>query len=144
MAPAGRLPLTGLTSKLGARNTLVLAYAVGAIATLLLFVGGTLAPVLLLSLFAGASIGAIYTLQGIYAYELINPRHLGMVLGIQQAVFTIGGAIGPAAAGTLLGATRSYMPAIIITAAFAAAAGVLLLGRARDHTAASFPDAEGD
>ena len=145
MAPAGRLPLTGLTSKLGARNTLVLAYAVGAIATLLPFVGSTLAPVLLLSLFAGASIGAIYTLQGIYAYELINPRHLGMVLGIQQAVFTIGGAIGPAAAGALLGATGSCMPAItIITAGFAAAAGVLLLGRACDHTAASFPDAEGN
>ena len=35
----GRLPLTGLTGSLGARNTLVLAYAVGAIATLLLFVG---------------------------------------------------------------------------------------------------------
>jgi MFS family permease len=96
---AGRLPLTGLTSKLGARNALILACAVSAIATLLLFVGGTLAPVLLLSFFAGAAIGAIYTLQGIYAYELINPHHLGMVLAIQQAVFTIGGAIGPATAG---------------------------------------------
>jgi predicted MFS family arabinose efflux permease len=140
---AGRLPLTGLTGKLGARNTLVLAYAVGAVATLLLFVGGTLAPVLLLGLFAGASIGAIYTLQGIYACELIDPRHLGMVLGTQQAIFTIGGAIGPAAAGALLGATGSYTPAItIITAGFAAAAGVLLLGRPRGHTAARFPDAE--
>jgi hypothetical protein len=79
---AGRLPLTGLTGSLGARNTLVLAYAVGAIATLVLFVGGRLAPLLQLSLVAGASIGAIYTLQGIYAYELINPRHLDMVLGI--------------------------------------------------------------
>jgi MFS family permease len=133
---AGRLPLTGLTGKLGARNTLVLAYAVGAVATLLLFVGGKLAPVLLLGLFAGASIGAIYTLQGIYAYELIDPRHLGMVLGTQQAIFTIGGAIGPAAAGALLGATGSYTPAItIITAGFAAAAGVLLLARPRGHTA---------
>ena len=122
-----------------------MAYAVGAIATLLLFVGGALAPVLLLSFFAGASIGAISTLQGIYAYELINPRHLGMVLAIRQAVFTVGGAIGPAAAGTLLGATGSYVPAItIITAGYAAAAGVLLLGRTRDHATARFPDAEGD
>jgi hypothetical protein len=64
---AGRLPLTALTSKFGAHNTLVLAYAVSAAATLLLFAGGTLLPALLLSLFAGASIGAIYTLQGIYA-----------------------------------------------------------------------------
>ena len=127
---AGRLPLTGLVSRLGARNTLVLAYAVGAIATLLLFVSGKLAPALLMSLFAGASVGAVYTLQGVYAYELIDPSHLGMVLGIQQAVFAIGGAIGPVAAGALLEATGSYTPAItIITAGFAAAAGVLLLGQ---------------
>ena len=127
---AGRLPLTGLVNRLGARNTLVLAYTVGAIATLLLFVSGTLVPALLMSLFAGASVGAVYTLQGVYAYELIDPRHLGMVLGIQQAVFAIGGAIGPVAAGALLGASGSYTPAItIITAGFAAAAGVLLLGQ---------------
>ncbi len=127
---AGRLPLTGLVNRLGARNTLVLAYTVGAIATLLLFVSGALAPALLMSLFVGASVGAVYTLQGVYAYELIDPRHLGMVLGIQQAVFEIGGAIGPVAAGALLGATGSYTPAItIITAGFAAAAGVLLLGQ---------------
>jgi hypothetical protein len=55
---AGRLPLTALTSKFGARDTLVLAYAVSAATTLLLFVGGTLLPALLLSFFAGASIGA--------------------------------------------------------------------------------------
>jgi MFS family permease len=127
---AGRLPLTGLVNRLGARNTLVLAYTVGAIATLLLFVSGTLVPALLMSLFVGASVGAVYTLQGVYAYELIGPRHLGMVLGIQQAVFAIGGAIGPVAAGALLGATGSYTPAItIIAAGFAAAAGVLLLGQ---------------
>jgi MFS family permease len=142
---AGRLPLTPLTSKLGARNTLVLAYAVSAIATLLLFAGGAIAPVLLLSLLAGASIGAIYTLQGIYAYELISPRHLGLLLGIQQAVFAIGGAAGPAAAGTLLGATGSYTPVITITAAgFAAAAGALLLARTRDPPAARFLVTDGD
>jgi MFS family permease len=135
---AGRLPLTPLTSKLGARNTLVLAYTVSAIATLLLFADGAIAPVLLLSLFAGASIGAIYTLQGTYAYELISPRHLGMLLGVQQAVFAIGGAAGPAAGGALLGATGSYIPVITITAAgFAAAAGTLLLVRTRGPRPAS-------
>jgi MFS family permease len=134
---AGRVPLTGLVSRLGARNTLVLAYAVGAAAALLLFVSGMLVLALLFSLFAGASVGAVYTLQGVYAYELIDPRHLGMVLGIQQAVFAVGGAIGPVAAGALLGATGSYTPAIIIiTAGFAGAAGVLLLGRTRDPAAA--------
>ena len=135
---AGRLPLTALTGKLGARATLVLAYALAAAVTLLLFAGGALAPVLVLSLLAGAAVGAVYTLQGVYAYELIDPRHLGTLLGIGQAVFAGGGALGPIAVGALLGATGSYLPAVtIISAGFAAAAGVLLLGRAPDPAAAS-------
>jgi MFS family permease len=126
---AGRLPLTALTGKLGARTTLVLAYTLAAAVTLLLFAGGTLAPVLVLSLFAGAAIGAVYALQGVYAYELIDPRHLGTLLGIQQAVFAAGGALGPLAAGALLGATGSYTPAVTIISVGFAAAAVLLLGR---------------
>jgi MFS family permease len=135
---AGRLPLTALTSKLGARTTLVLAYTLAAAVTLLLFAGGALAPVLVLSLLAGAAIGAVYSLQGVYACELTDPRELGTLLGIAQAVFAAGGALGPLAAGVLLGATGSYTPAItIISAGFAVAAGVLLLGRAPGPAAAS-------
>lgn len=136
----GRLPLTTLTSKLGTRTTLALAYTLAAAVTLLLFAGGALAPVLVLSLLAGAAIGAVYTLQGIYAYELIDPRHLGTLLGIAQAVFATGGALGPLTAGALLGATGSGTPAVtIISAGFAAAAGLLLLGRAPAPAAASDP-----
>lgn len=105
---AGRLPLTALTGKLGARTTLVLAYALAGAVTLLLFAGGVLALVLVLSLLAGAAIGAVYALQGVYACELIDPGHLGTLLGIQQAVFAAGGALGPLAVGALLGATGSY------------------------------------
>ncbi len=135
---AGRLPLTALTSKLGAPATLVIAYTLAAAVTLLLFAGGGLAPVLVLSLLAGAAIGAVYTLQGIYACELIDPRHLGALLGTAQAVFTAGGALGPLAAGALLGATGSAAPAVtVISAGFAAAAGLLLLGRVPGPAAAS-------
>jgi MFS family permease len=138
---AGRLPLTALTSKLGTRTTLVLAYTLAAAVTLLLFVGGTLAPVLVLSLLAGAAIGAVYTLQGVYAYELIDPRHLGTLLGIGQAVFAAGGALGPLTAGALMGATGSGTPEVtIISAGFAAAASLLLLGPAPAPVAASDPD----
>ena len=140
---AGRLPLTILTSKLGARTTLALAYTLAAAVTLLLFIGGALAPVLVLSLLAGAAIGAVYTLQGVYAYKLIDPRHLGTLLGIQQAVFAAGGALGPVSAGALLGVTDSYTPAVtIISAGFAAAAGMLRLGRAPGPAAASDPSGQ--
>ena len=142
---AGRLPLTALTGKLGARTTLACAYILAAAVTLLLLAGGTLAPVLVLSLLAGAAIGAVYSLQGVYAYELIDPGHLGTLLGIEQAVFSAGGALGPLAAGALLGATGSGTPVVtIISAGFAAAAGLLLLGRAPGPTAASHPTAEQD
>lgn len=142
---AGRLPLTALTGKLGARATLVLAYALAAAVTLLLFAGGALVPVLVLSLLAGAAIGAVYALQGVYAYQLIDPRHLGTLLGIQQAVFAAGGALGPLAVGALLSATGSYTPAVtIISAGFAAAAAVLLLGRTPGPAAASDPAAGQD
>jgi MFS family permease len=142
---AGRLPLTALTGKLGARTTLVLAYILAAAVTLLLFAGGALAPVLVLSLFAGAAIGAVYSLQGVYAYELIDPGHLGTLLGIAQAVFSAGGALGPLAAGALLSATGSGAPVVtIISAGFAAAAGLLLLGRAPGPAAARHPAAEQD
>jgi MFS family permease len=142
---AGRLPLTALTGKLGARTTLMLAYTLAAAVTLVLFAGGALAPVLVLSLLAGAAIGAVYALQGVYAYELIDPRHLGTLLGIAQAVFAAGGALGPLAAGALLGATGSYTPAVtIISAGFAAAAAVLLLGRTPGPAATSDPAAGQD
>jgi MFS-type transporter involved in bile tolerance (Atg22 family) len=142
---AGRLPLTAPTGKLGVRTTLACAYILAAAVTLLLFAGGALAPVLVLSLLAGAAIGAVYTLQGVYAYQLIEPGRLGMLLGIQQAVFTAGGALGPIAAGALLGATGSYTPAItIISAGFAAAASLLLLGRAPGPAEASDPTAGQD
>ena len=135
---AGRLPLTALTSQLGTRTTLVLAYTLAAAATLLLLAGGALGPVLVLSLLAGAAIGAVYTLQGVYAHELIDPRQLGTLLGLAQAVFTAGGALGPLTAGALLGATGSGIPAItIISAGFAAAAGLLLLGQTPGPAAAS-------
>ena len=92
------------------------------------------------SLLAGAAIGAVYTLQGVYAYELIDPGHLGTLLGIGQAVFAGGGALGPIAVGVLLGATGSYLPAVtIISAGFAAAAGVTLLGRAPDRARPATP-----
>jgi hypothetical protein len=47
------------------------------------------------SLLAGTSLGAISTLQGIYTNELVDPRHLGMLFGAQQAAFGVGGSLGP-------------------------------------------------
>ena len=99
---------------------------------------------LVLSLLAGAAIGAVYTLQGVYAYQLIEPGCLGTLLGIQQADFAAGGALGSLAAGALLGATDSYTPAVTIISAGFAAAAMLLLGRTAGPAVTSDPAAGQD
>jgi MFS family permease len=130
----GRLPLRWVIGRLGARNTLVLTYCVSGTAALLLLVSGKLALALLFSLLAGASIGALSSLQGIYTHELVDPRHLGALLGTQQAFFGVGGAIGPALGGVLLEASRSYVPTILmITFVFVLAASVLFLAAAHER-----------
>ena len=126
---AGRLPLGPLIARLGTRRTIVLAYAIAAASMPLLFASGTLALALAFALLAGAATGALSALQGIYTHELADPRHLGALLGTQQALFEVGGAAGPALAGVLLGATGSFTPIVVaIVAGFVLAAGVLLSG----------------
>lgn len=138
---AGRLPLERTIRYFGARVTLVLAYLLGGLAALLLLVSRALAPAIIFSLLAGASIGALSSMQGIYTHELVDPRHLGALLGTQQAFFGVGGAIGPAAAGVLLGASRSSTPTVLMIAtAFTAAACVLVLRVSRN--AVVVPQAE--
>jgi MFS family permease len=107
---AGRLPLSPLIARLGARRTLVLALVIAAAGTLLLLIGGVIPASVAYSILAGASIGAIYTLQGIYTHELVGAQDLSMLMGAQNAVFAVGGAAGPLLAGVLFEAKHSYTP----------------------------------
>jgi predicted MFS family arabinose efflux permease len=133
---AGRLPLRWVLGQLGACNTLVLAYFVSGTAALLMLVSGKLVLAILFSLLVGTSIGALSSLQGIYTHELVDPRHLGALLGTQQAFFGVGGAIGPALGGVLLEASRSYVPTILmITVVFAVAASVLFVAAGHERNA---------
>jgi MFS family permease len=83
---AGRLPLSPLLRRLGARRTIVLSLIVAAVGTLLLLASAHVATAVLYSLLAGASIGAMYTLQGIYTNELVGGANLSMLMGVQAAV----------------------------------------------------------
>jgi MFS family permease len=127
----GRLPLSALLRRLGTRRTIVLSLIVAGVGTLLLLVSGHVAPAVLYSVLAGASIGAMYTLQGIYTNELVGDANLSMLMGAQAAVFAIGGAAGPVIAGTVFGATGSYVLVVWLTTAALAAAAVLMSTAAR-------------
>jgi predicted MFS family arabinose efflux permease len=126
---AGRIPMSPLLRRLGAWRTVIATFLLGVVGACLLQFSGQIAPAILYSVCAGASIGAVFTLQGIYTHELIGAADLGLVMGAQQAVFAVGGAIGPAVAGVLLQTTGSYTVIITLTAVcFAVAAATIAAG----------------
>jgi len=95
----------------------VVSLAVGAVGVLLLLASGHVVPAIVYSILAGASIGAMYTLQGIYTNDLVGDANLSLLMGAQAAVFAVGGAAGPVVAGVLFAATNSYVPVVLLTAA---------------------------
>jgi len=104
----GRLRLGVALKRFGARRTLLAGHALGAAAATLLFVSGHLVLAVIYGVLAGTATGAISSLQGVYTNELVDPSHLGTLFGAQQAVFGVGGAIGPALVGTMLAVTGSH------------------------------------
>jgi MFS family permease len=123
----GRIPLSPVLRRLGTRHTIVLSLVIGAVGTLLLLASGHVVPAIVYSLLAGASIGAMYTLQGIYTNELVGQANLSLLMGAQAAVFAIGGAAGPVLAGTVFAATGSYVGVVLLTAAgLAVSAGLMI------------------
>ncbi len=126
---AGRLPLGPVLLRLGARRTVIAVLVVAALSLPLLFGSGSVAVALLFSFLFGAATGAFSALQGIYTHELADPAHLGALLGTQQALYEVGGALGPVTAGVLLGATGSYVPMVLAAAMGLLVAGVLLVRR---------------
>jgi len=127
----GRVPLSPMLRRLGARRTILLSLLAGSIGTMFLLVGGHVAPAIAYSILAGASIGAMYTLQGIYTNELVGRDNLSLLMGAQQAVFAVGAAAGPVLAGSLFATANSYVGVVLLTAAGLLVGAVILTGSAR-------------
>ncbi len=124
----GRLPLSPVLTKLGARTTIVTALALALAGALLLLASRHLVPAIGYSLLAGVSLGAISTLQGIYTNELVGNENLSLLMGAQQAVFAVGSALGPVIAGVIFQADNSYTPVVLITTAGLLVSAVILAG----------------
>jgi predicted MFS family arabinose efflux permease len=136
---AGRLPLGLVLRAMPARAALASAHFLGAISALLLLASGALPLAVAYSLLAGVATGASSPLQGIYTAELVDRRDLGLLLGVQQALYGIAGACGPILVGALLAVTNSWVPAVALTVLGFAAAAFILARAAADR-----PDQRGD
>ena len=130
----GRLPLTPLVARLGARGSSQLALTALGCGFLLLAGSGNLAFGVAFALTAGFGIGAISPLQGIYTSELFDHEVLGSAMGIVTVLYASLGALGPAIVGVLADATGSRLWAVAVGAG-SAWLGVIILGLPlRRHT----------
>ena len=123
----GRIPLGRVLRRTPARLALAAAQLAGAAAALLLLGADVLAIAIAFSLVAGTATGASSPLLGIYTAELVPPADLGLLLGVQQALYGVAGAFGPIMVGILLTTTGSWIPAIALTTTGFLGAGLLLL-----------------
>ncbi len=130
----GRVGLTGLIERFGARGLLRVSYAVAGIGVGLLLVGSVAAGVGY-AVLAGAAIGASSPLSAIYARTAFDEGDLGLLMGLQGAALGLAGGVGPALGGALQDATGSWTPIVVVSVACLAASGALLRGDDRSHTA---------
>jgi len=131
----GRIPLTWIIGRLGARRSLRMAFIATTAGAGLLLWSGSVVVAAAYALVAGFGIGATSPLQGIYADELFERRRLGAAMGAVTMVFGLASAAGPALVGVLADVTGSRSWGVIIGVGAGAMAAVFL--RTAPTTAAS-------
>ena len=122
----GRLPLTRTIAHFGVRATMVAArigLAVGC--TLIVWSGHTWVAVVYVFV-AGATLGALSPLEGIFATITLPPDDLGSLMGGLALLSGVAGAAGPVLAAVIVDATHRTAHAAILAAGCAALGAVIL------------------
>lgn len=110
---AGRLPLPPVIRRFGSGRTFVGSLGLLVVAALVLPVSGTVAVALLFVVVGGVAIGAMTTVESIFATDVVGTDGVGTSLGAMSLTRGIGGAIGPTAAGVVTATTGSRTPSLV-------------------------------
>lgn len=129
----GRVWLGWRGHRVSPRRLLELAVTVAVAGTVILWVGGPLAPGGLLVVGAGLSV--IFPLLMLLTPERVGAERASAAVGWQTATSAIGAAGGPALAGVILEATSvaAYGPTTLVMALALAATVIALVGSSRTH-----------
>lgn len=125
---SGRIPLTYIVDRIGARAAVQLSFAAITVATVILAFAGNIAVAFLYVAVAGFGIGAASPLQGIYGTELFDEAHLGASMGVVTMVFGLSNAIGPTIVGLLAEVSGTRWWGVGLSVA-AGALAVLMMAR---------------
>ncbi|MDE2966013.1 MAG: MFS transporter [Chloroflexota bacterium] len=130
----GRALIGPMASLLGLRPALGVGYGVMLLGTLALLAAGPIYWIYLSAIIAGLVWGQTMPLQGLIASDVFGLRRLGTLMALQTAMGNVALAIGPFAAGVLLGLVDdSYRPVLVAIAAVNALTLALLILMARIH-----------
>jgi MFS family permease len=122
----GRLPLTRTVARFGVRATLVAARFGLAIGCLVIVLSDNMLLAIVYVIVAGATIGALSPLEGIFAIGELPPDDLGTLMGSVALLSGAAGAAGPILAAVVVDATTRTSNAAILAAVFAALAALVL------------------
>ena len=129
----GRLPLTRTVARFGVRATLVAARFGLAMGCLVIVVSDNIALAIVYVIVAGATIGALSPLEGIFAIGELAPDDLGTLMGSLALLSGAAGAAGPILAAVVVDATSRPSNAAILAAVFATVAALVLPTRPRRY-----------
>ena len=130
----GRALIGPMASLLGLRPALGVGYGVMLLGTLALLAAGPIYWIYLSAIIAGLVWGQTMPLQGLIASDVFGLRRLGTLMALQTAMGNVALAIGPFAAGVLLGLVDdNYRPVLVAIAAVNALTLALLILMARIH-----------
>lgn len=122
----GNFMFGALSQRCSARTILLLGNAIGTAGILCLTVAQHpalgLAAVAVFVLSWGTTFNLVNQLAPLLLVEAMGQRNFGSLLGIGSLIAGLGSAFGPAAVGHLVDTTHSYIPALLLCAALAAAA----------------------
>jgi len=121
----GRLGVGSVADRFGIKRTLITGMAVLAIALFYLAIVRETWAVYLFAFVFGFTYGGLVPLSSPMIAELFGLRAHGVILGVITFGATIGGALGPVAAGYMYDVTDSYQLSLLISAAVAVVATLL-------------------
>lgn len=112
----GTLLVSALALRMGYRRALIVLTALSTVACLLLMFGGEAWWFYLLAVCFGFGFSAAVPIRMAIAPPLFGTRALGTIIGLSALAFSLGGIIGPLAAGRLFDTTGSYSSAFLVFA----------------------------
>jgi MFS family permease len=128
----GRLPLGWVLRRVSARRALRSAKVLVAVGAVLLAVSGNLVLAIGFVVVAGAGLGAVSPLEGIYAREVLPAHDLGVLMGSLHLTLGLASGLGPLVAAALNDVTSSAWAGAMV-AATASLLSAALLGQPPDR-----------